>query len=97
MKTSIKKELTSYINDCKADGREVTRFNLFNEDYYIIGYYNCSEWLKEHDLDAFEAISIVKDYEMDNFGSFTTDINSEGIVNMLFYIYGEELCNELGI
>mgnify|MGYP003647751990 FL=1 len=97
MKESIRTELTDYINDCKTEGREITHYNLFNEDYYIIGYYNASEWLKTHEIDAFEAIDIVRDYEMENLGEFTTEINSEKIVNMLVYIYGEELCNELEI
>ena len=97
MKESIREELTNYINDCKNEGRDITHFNLFNEDYYMIGYYNASEWLKTHEIDAFEAIDIVRDYEMENLGEFTTEINSEKIVNMLVYIYGEELCNELEI
>lgn len=101
MKTSIKKELAQHILDSINDGiidnnnRDDWHFHLFNEDYYIIGYYQASEWLKTHDLDAFEAIDIVKDYEIDNFGEFTTKINSESIVNMLAYIFGEELLNNL--
>lgn len=101
MKTSIKKELAQHILDSINDGiidnnnRDDWHFHLFNEDYYIIGYYQASEWLKTHDLDAFEAIDIVKDYEIDNFGEFTTKTNSESIVNMLAYIFGEELLNNL--
>lgn len=97
MKTSIKKELSQSIlykiNDgvLTNDNRDDWHYHAFNEDYFIIGYYNASEWLKQHDLDAFEAIDIVREYEMDNFGEFTTDINSEKIVNMIAYIYGEDL------
>ena len=62
----------------------------FNEDYFIIGYYNAEEWLKKH-IGIFDAIEIVKEYEIDHFGSFNTDPNAEAICNMLVYIVGEEL------
>ena len=94
---TIKKELASYILDRINDGvinnenRDEWHFHCFNEDYYIIGYYQATEWLKTHDLDTFKAIEIVKEYEVDHFGEFTTKINSESIVNMLAYILGEEL------
>jgi hypothetical protein len=97
MKTSIKTELSNYILDCINDGiicnanKDEWHNLLFNQDYYIIGYYNASQWLKSHNIGEFEAIEIVRDYETDNFGEFTTEINSERIVNMLVYIYGEEL------
>ena len=97
MKTSIKKELSNYILDSIKDGiicnsdKDDWHYLLFNQDYYIIGYYNASQWLKSHNIGEFEAIEIVRDYEIDNFGEFTTEINSESIVNMLTYIYGEEL------
>jgi hypothetical protein len=97
MKVSIKKELSNYILDSINDGiicnanKDEWHYLLFNQDYYIIGYYNASEWLKSHNIGEFESIEIVRGYEIDNFGEFTTEINSERIVNMLVYIYGEEL------
>ena len=97
MKTSIKTELSNYILESIKDGiidksnKEDWHYLLFNQDYYIIGYYNASRWLKRHNIGEFEAVEIVRDYEIDNFGEFTTEINSESIVNMLVYIYGEEL------
>ena len=97
MKTTIKNELLEYIEDSKNDYEEVTHFNLFNEDYYIIGYYDCEQWLKKHDLSVFEAMSIVQDYEQDNFGECQKYDNAEKLVNMLVYIYGEELCIEENI
>jgi len=97
MKTTIKTELENHILD-KINDRIIDNTNkdewhhyCFNEDYYIIGYYNANQWLKEHNLDTFEAIEIVKNYEIDNYGKFWTYINSESIVNMLAYIYGEEI------
>ena len=97
MEKSIKKELSKYILDCINDGiicnanKDEWHYLLFNQDYYIIGYYNASQWLKRHNIGEFEAVEIVRDYEIDYFSEFTTEINSEKIVNMLVYIYGEEL------
>lgn len=100
MLNTIKKELAQHIinriNDRVIDNtnRDEWHFHCFNEDYYIIGYYNASQWLKEHDMDAFEAIDEVIEFEKDHFGEVNTDINSESIVNMLAYIYGSELIYE---
>ncbi|MDG1857825.1 MAG: hypothetical protein P8I94_01900, partial [Emcibacteraceae bacterium] len=45
--------------------------------------------------DAFNAIDIVKEYEIDNFGEMNTKVNSEAIANMLSYICGEQVISEL--
>ena len=102
MKLSIKNELLSYIQDLKNDGvltpenKKEWHFIAFNEDYYIIGYYNASQWLKNHNLGEFEAAGICQQYEIDNFGECHTIYdNSEKVVNMLAYIYGEELIYNL--
>jgi hypothetical protein len=97
IKTELQNHLSDYINDgiLTNDNISDLHFHAFNEDYYLIGYYQCSEWLKTHNIDTFEAIEIVKEWEIDNFGEFTTAINSESIVNMLVYIYGLALLNEL--
>lgn len=63
----------------------------FNEDYFIIGYYQANKFIEENFNSTFEAIDIVKEYEEDNFGYFNTPIDSESIANMLAYIIGEEL------
>ena len=98
MKTSIEKELKSYVIDLINDGvltnenKEDWHFHAFNEDYYIIGYYQASQWLKTHDLGEFEAAAICTQYELDNFGELGKVYdNSETTVNMLAYIFGEEL------
>ena len=98
MKNSIREELTNYINDCKKEGRDITHYNLFNEDYYIIGYYEASQWLKEHEIDVFEGINICREYEIENFGEFHTNIdNPETLVNHLVYWWGQEILFELNI
>lgn len=101
METSIKQELAQHIIDKINDGvidntnRNDWHFYCFNEDYYIIYHSVALKWLESHDIDAFEAIDTVRQYEMDNFGEMNTNINPESIVNMLAYIWGEEFLYEI--
>lgn len=102
MKNSIKKELAGHLIDLINDevltngNRDDWHFHAFNEDYYIVGYYEASEWLKRHNVDPFEAVGICQDYEREHFGEVTNIYdNSERAVNMLAYIYGEELLAEI--
>jgi len=98
MKNSIRTELTEYINDAIKEGREITHFNLFNEDYYMVGYYNAELWLKMHELSIFEGITEAKQYLIDNFGQCLTEFdNAETLVNNLVYFYGQEICIEMNI
>ena len=90
---------TDKVNDgiLTNDNREDWHFYMFNEDHYIIGYWNATEWLKTHDIDAFEAISTCIEYENDNFGEVSKKYdNSEETVNMLAYVLGEQWINEAG-
>jgi len=103
MKATIKTELSAHVLDLINDGvltnenREEWHFHSFNEDHYIVGYYQCSEWLKLHDIGEFEAAGICQEYELENFGEIAGIYdNSERVVNMLAYIYGEELINGIG-
>ena len=67
--------------------------DLFNTDYYIIGYYKAEKWLSNN---VFKAIEEIKQYEQDNFGEVTTDFSSsEKVVNMYVYIIGEYILNDL--
>jgi hypothetical protein len=67
---------------------------VFNTDYYIIGTYQAKEALKEYDV--FEALEKVQTYEKDNFGEVNTDLSDpEKLVNMLYYIIGEEVLFEM--
>lgn len=73
-------------------GIEVSEIHneLFNTDYFIIGYYQSEQWLKEYGI--FAAIETIKNYEQDMFGEVTTDLSSsESVANMLAYIIGEEV------
>jgi hypothetical protein len=93
---SIKKEFATYLLDLIHDGvltnenREDWHFHAFNEDYYIIGYYEAEQWLKRHEISTFEAIGFCQEYEEGNFGEITSIYdNAERVVNMLAYIFGE--------
>ena len=98
-KNSIKTELREYIKnniDVFYCDEQDLHFKLFNEDYYIIGYYEADKWLKGHDVSVFEGIRFVQDYERENFGedAVRTYDNAETLVNMIVYIIGEELIYE---
>ena len=67
---------------------------VFNTDYYIIGTWQAKEALNEYDV--FGAIEKVRDYELGNFGEVYTDVtNPEALVNMLYYIIGEEVISDM--
>ena len=103
MKNTIIRELAIHILDKINDGiidndnRDEWHYHCFNEDYYMIGYYQSSQWLKHHNIGEFEAAAICQQYEKDNFGEnyFRIYDNSEKVVNMLAYIYGEELIHSI--
>ncbi len=77
------------LRDAFHEGSSDLHHEIFNTDYYIIGTYKAKQWLG---ADAFDAIAMIKDYEMDNFGEVYTDLsNSEQVVNMAVYMIGEEI------
>lgn len=90
IKTELRYNLIEYVKQCDDDRTDFDDLHheVFNEDYYIIGYHQASEWLKSHDVDAFDAIAYVIDQELDHFGESIlkpSEINSERIVNLLVY------------
>lgn len=66
---------------------------LFNEDYAFI-YDNEAETACDS-VGVWSAIRLVKKYEEDNFGESNTEIEPCKIANMLVYIYGEFLLNQV--
>jgi hypothetical protein len=94
---SIKIELTEhieeYVNSNDTQGIDLGDLHnsIFNEDYYIIGYYNAEKWLKRHNIGVFEGVKFCQEYEEQNFGEFRQYDNAEQLVNMIAYIIGEEL------
>ena len=66
---------------------------VFNTDYYIIGTYEAKKALEEYGV--FDAIEKVQTYEKDNFGEVYTDLSDRKLINMLYYIIGEEVLFEM--
>ena len=67
---------------------------VFNTDYYIIGTYEAKEALREYDV--FEAIELVQEYERDTFDEVFTDLsNPEKLINMVWYIIGDEIIGQM--
>ena len=90
----MRQEAKERIIECLRDGFDGYYCDLhnevFNSDYYIVGIYEAKKALEEYDV--FEAIEKVQTYEEDNFGKIFTDLSDpEKLINMLFYIIGEEV------
>lgn len=67
---------------------------VFNTDYYITETHQAKEALKEYDV--FEAIKKVQTYEKVNFGEIYTELSDpKKLINMLYYIIGEEVLFEM--
>jgi hypothetical protein len=68
---------------------------LFNTDYFIIGYYRAEQWINEMG-GAFRVIAEIQNYEITNFGECSTNLSSsESVANMYAYILGENLLHDL--
>ncbi len=98
---SVKDELFEHVKDLVRDevltleNQDEWHHLAFDEDYYIIGYYQCEQWLKKHGLSAYEAIYQCIEYEKDNFGKvFKSYEDAETTVNMLVYAIGGEIIYE---
>ena len=94
----MREEAWERIIECLKDGFEGYYCDLhhevFNTDYYIIGTYEAKEALIEYDV--WDAIEKVQTYEKENFGEIYTDPSDpEKLVNMLFYVIGEEVLWEM--
>ncbi len=94
----MRQEAREQIIECLRDGFDSYYCDLhdqvFNTDYYIIGTKEAREVLEEYDV--FKAIEKVQTYEKENFGEVYTDLSDpEKLVNMLFYIIGEEVLYKL--
>ena len=76
--------------ECEYDGYYCDLHNeVFNTDYYVTGTAEAKDILGE---DVFDAIGRIYTYEDDVFGGVLTDLSDPvKIVNMLFYVIGEEI------
>lgn len=109
MKQSIIAELTAHAQDLIESGH-INQDNIgdahyiaFNEDYYIIGYYQADEWLKKHNVSPWDAIAYVIEQQEELLGGvllLPDNCNSEHVVNQLVFFAGyqvdfEELLSEV--
>ena len=68
--------------------------DLFNSDYYIIGYKEAADALKEYGV--FKALEEVQRWDVENFGEWNTDYTDpEKIANTLEYIHASEYMQEM--
>lgn len=94
----MREEAREAIIECLKDGYSGhysdLRNEVFNTDYYIIGTARAKAALE--DVGVFDAIDTVQSYEKDNFGEIYTDLGDpEKLVNMLYYVIGNEVLYEM--
>lgn len=109
MKQSIINELIAHAQDLIESGH-INQDNIddahhiaFNEDYYIIGFYQADEWLKKHGVSPWDAIGYVIEQQEEMLGEvilLPDDCNSEHVVNQLVFFAGcqvdfEDLLSEV--
>lgn len=95
---AMKEEAVNAIIEALEDGYSGYYCDLhnevFNTDYYIIGTYEAKQALREYDV--FDAIELVQKYEEWNFGEVNTDLsNPEKLINMVYYVIGEEVISDM--
>lgn len=67
---------------------------VFNEEYYYCYTSEAKNELESYDV--FDIIAMIVEYEKDNFGEVNTDFSNPCQVgNMLWYIVGEEVLNDM--
>ena len=94
MREQVREEIVEALRDGYTGYYCDLHDEVFNTDYYIIGTYQAKEALKEYGV--FDAIEKVQTYEKNNFGEVYTDMSDpEKLVNMLYYIIGEEVLYEM--
>ena len=95
LKQDVKDYLIQQLQDDVGLDNDINDLHhyLINQDYFLIGYYNCRKWLEKESV--FEAIEKIKEYEESNFGEVSTDFsNEEKVPNMLAYVLADEIQNE---
>ena len=104
MNTSIINELESHLREyvdegiLTLDNQDDWFFHAFNEDPYIIGYYQAEQWLKKHKVGEFEAIAYVIEEQERQFAEVTLqagEVNAEHIVNLIAYFAGFEALSNI--
>lgn len=98
-------EIEDYFNDW-LDNNDMTleqaheeygwdlHHKVYNEDYFIIGYYQAEQWLIDDNGNnqTFEVLGYVMEQEQENFGEIQTVFdNAETLVNHYAYWLGQTI------
>ena len=68
--------------------------DLFNSDYYIVGYQEAADALKEYGI--FNALEEAQQFDVENFGHWDTDYTDpEKVANVLEYIHANEYMQDM--
>lgn len=95
-RAEAKEKILDYLEDNPNSNPDTAFDQTFNEDYYIIGRAEAEEALEHSPWGIFSAISIIKEYEEDKDGNLFTDVSEpEMVANMLEYIVGEDIWQEI--
>ena len=94
MREEAREAIIEALRDGYAGYYSDLHHEIFNTRYYIIGTVQAKQALSEYGV--FDAIGKVQEYEKNNFGEIHTDLsNPEKLINMLYYIIGEEVLYEM--
>lgn len=96
-KEAVKQQLVNALNDGRLVGLPISEIHneVYNTEYFVIGRWKAEQYLQQHE-GVFSAIAEIKEYEESNFGEVSTDLSeAEHVCNMLAYIYGEKLLNDI--
>ena len=66
---------------------------LYNTDYYMIGIYQCKEWLKKYFDDMLETIEYWEDETDEPYGNMITDV--EKLVSLVVYTVADNILYEI--
>jgi len=97
----IKNELLNYIEDnnltlVDALNNDDLHFNVYNSDYFIIGYYNAEQWLIDEGRNyTFEVLEYVQEKSEEMFGTIEKITDAERLVNLYSYWLGYEVIADL--
>lgn len=99
-RNEFKKEAAEAIIDYLEDGYTGYLCELHNEvfnyGYYETSKYIAADWFSDYEEGVFNVIEEIKNYEQSNFGEVTTDFSDASkVLNMFWYIIGEEVMDEL--
>ena len=67
--------------------------NLYNNDYYIIGFYQAKEWLKKYFDDMLETIEYWEDETGETYGHMITDV--EKLATLVAYTVADTILYEI--